>query len=366
MCDEAPDTDFVCFLDDRAHDSFELTRANVTPVIVEQGTSPTEAAVADSNRSPWDMLKFTRAVARQDLDVFFSPSVYTYFPLPPRQRAVVCIHDVIAERFPELTMPSRRARLFWNAKVALALRQAEVILTVSDYARDEIVRVLGVRVERIRVAVEAPSAGYRPAVDQIAITAAARSVGLPDDASWFTYVGGFNPHKNVHDIIEAHARLAQHFGEGAPHLVLVGSHHSDGFFGDFEDVTDAVARAGTGDLVRTPGFVDDPTLADLHSGALALLLVSESEGFGLPAVEAAACGCPVIATTESPLPGLLPGGGHFVDPGDVDAILAAMRALAGDREHHARCASEARAGAEALSWSRAGRAALDAITDAAR
>ena len=75
--------------------------------------------------------------------MFFSPSVYTYFPLPPGLRAVVCVHDCIAERFPELTLPSRRARLFWSAKVKLALWQARLVLTVSPYSARDLERVLG-------------------------------------------------------------------------------------------------------------------------------------------------------------------------------------------------------------------------------
>lgn len=366
MCDLAPDAEFVCFLDQRALDAFELDRPNVRPVLVPQAISPTEAAVAGGSRSPLDMLRFTRAVARESLDVFFSPSVYTFFPLPPGLRAVVCIHDAIAERFPELTMPSRRARLFWNAKVALALRQARLVLTVSEYARDEIIRVLGVDPRRMRVAVEAPADAFEPRADEDIVAEAARTAGLPKGASWFTYVGGFNPHKNVRDIVTAHARLASELGDAAPHLVLVGSHHSDGFYGDFEEVTNAVEEAGTGRIVHAPGFLPDADLASLHSASLGLLLVSESEGFGLPAVEAAACGSPVIATTESPLPQLLDGGGWFVEPGDVDGIHAAMRCSATDHEERLKRATAARSKVGELGWPAAAGAALEALTQAAR
>ena len=95
------------------------------------------------SRGPADVLRFSRAVTGQKLDVFFSPSVYTYFPLPPGLRSVVTIHDAIAERFPELTLPSWRARLFWRAKVSLALFQSRLVLTVSDYAARELTEVLG-------------------------------------------------------------------------------------------------------------------------------------------------------------------------------------------------------------------------------
>src|SRR6516162_6859314 len=115
----APDDGFVSFADDRAAEQFDLVAPNVRLVRVAQSASPTAAATANGARSVSDMLRFTRAVWREPLDVFFSPSVYTYFPLPPRLRAVVTVHDAIAERFPQLTLPSARARLFWRLKVGL-------------------------------------------------------------------------------------------------------------------------------------------------------------------------------------------------------------------------------------------------------
>jgi glycosyltransferase involved in cell wall biosynthesis len=362
MAARAPDDEFVCFLDERAARVFELSAPNVRTSLVAQSRSPTEAAVANDNRSPADMLRFTRAVWREGADAFFSPSVYTYFPLPPRQRAVVAVHDAIADRFPHLTLPSARARLFWRLKVGLALRQARLILTVSDYARREIMDVLHVEDRRIRVAVEAPAEVYTPEADADAIAAAAAAVGLPPGARWFTYVGGFNPHKNVEAVVRAHAELVQERGD-PPHLLLVGSKASEGFHGDFDDVVQSIRAAGTDDLVHCPGFVSDEELRKLHSGSLGLLLLSESEGFGLPAVEAAACGCPVIATTSSPLPELLAGGGYFTSPGDVGAAARAMAALADDLAHRERLGREALRRARSLDWGTAADAALGALRE---
>ena len=113
MVTAAPGDELVCFVDPAAEQSWDLAGPNVRLVRVATRAAPTEAASADGARAPADLLRFTAAVAREPLDVFFSPSVYTYFPLPPRLPAVVTIHDAIAERFPELTLPTARARLFW-------------------------------------------------------------------------------------------------------------------------------------------------------------------------------------------------------------------------------------------------------------
>ena len=101
----------------------------------------------------------------------------------------------------------------------------------------------------------------------------------------------------------------------------------------------------------------------LHSGAVALMLVSASEGFGLPAVEAARCGTPVIATTESPLPQILEGGGLFVKPGDTTAMAMAIEQLLVDEPRRRALGSRALERALTLSWPRSARVALDTLEE---
>ena len=363
MFEEAPDDEFVCFLDERAARVFGPPRVNVTTVVVKQQVSPTEAAGADSARSPRDMLRLTRAVGRERLDVFFSPSVYTYFPLPMGLRAVVTVHDAIAERFPALTLPSTRARLFWNAKVKLALWQCRLVLTVSEFAASEIAEVHGVPRARLRVALEAPATDYQPSDSPAAVEAVRRRVGVPDGARWLVYVGGFNPHKHVDILVRAHAAVAAHRAD-PPILLLVGALDGDVFHGSQAAIRDAIRAAGTEQLVKWTGFVPDTELRHLLSGAVTSLLPSASEGFGLPAVEAAACGIPVIATTQSPLPQLLAGGGIFVAPGDQAALADALSRLLDDEPARLAMGVIALERARALSWRAGARSALAALREA--
>jgi len=356
---------FVCFLDQHAADCFDLRAPNVEPRVVAQDRSPTTAASADGHRSIQDMLRLTRAVAAANLDVFFSPSVYTYFPLPPRLRGLVTIHDAIADRFPELTLGSWRARTFWRLKVSLALWQARLILTVSDFAAQDIARVLHVRPSRMRVALEAPAAAYRiPAAPQD-VARAAQQYGLPSDVGWFVYVGGFNPHKNVDLLVRAHASVARRLGLTAPHLALVGPTSQDVFFGEREQIERIIDEERTGPLVHWLGFLPDAQLRLIHAGALALVLPSMCEGFGLPAVEAAACRTPTVATTESPLPQLLAGAGLFVAPGNLERLADALMTMATDACERARMAELASLCAAQLSWERGARAALAALHELA-
>jgi len=357
--------ELVCLLDEQSFGAFDVSAPNVTPVVVPQLAPPAIAAAADGARSVGDLLRMTRAAQRARLDVFFAPTVYTYFPLPPRLPALVTIHDAIAERFPELTLGSRRARMFWRAKVALGCWQARLILTVSDFAAREIADVLHLPPARIRVATEAPSALYRPSESRAQIEAVAARVGLPPAASWFLYVGGLNPHKYVDTIVAAHARVLANRTGQRPYLVIAGPGTRDVFLANRAAVDQAIAAHGTADHVRWTGFLEDEDLRHLHSGALALLLVSASEGFGLPAVEAAACGTPVIATTASPLPELLAGGGLFVEPRDINGIAAAMQQLMDDEPGRLALGAIAKHRAGLLSWDRCARAVLSAIEETA-
>jgi alpha-1,3-rhamnosyl/mannosyltransferase len=236
------------------------------------------------------MLRLTRAVWRDRPDVFWSPSVYTYFPLPPGQPSLVTIHDTIAERHPELTMPSHRARLFWRAKVQLALWQATLVLTVSEFSAREITQILHVSPDRLRVAGEAAAAAFRPGTAREAADAAT-AAGVAAGAPWFTYVGGFTPHKHVDRIVRAHGVLVAEAlarGTAVPYLILVGTTSADNFHGVGAGINEAIAECGTSEFVRWTGYLPDEKLRHLLTGTRALLLPSENEGFGLPAVEAAA------------------------------------------------------------------------------
>ena len=331
----------------------DVPGAEIRPV--RCGEAPSAAASAAGARSPRDMLRFRKAVGQDRPEVFFCPTVYSFFPLPRGQRAVVGVHDAIAERFPERCFASTRARLFWNLKVWWALRQASLVLTVSEFAREELERHLSLGPDRVRVAVEAPSEVFRAPVTDEEVAAASSSVGLPAGARWFTYVGGFNPHKNVDVLLRAHAAM----DDGA-YLLLVGTRDEDVFHGCLADLDRLTEELGTGSRVIWTGFVEDGVLRGLHSGAVANVLPSACEGFGLPAVEAAACGAPVVATVESPLPRLLEGGGRFVEPGDPEALAEAM---AGVDDPATR--EQARARALQLNWEDTASAVLRVLEEAA-
>jgi len=365
MAELSPEDTFVLIADQQAATRINTSHHNVDVVSVNLSAPPAEAAAAEGGRSIADMLRLTRAVRAARCDVFFFPSVYSFFPLMPGQRALLGIHDVIPDEFPHLCFPSARAHLNWKIKMRLALLQTRLILTVSKYAADKIHQTLGVPRSRIRVVEEAPASVFSPTASASDIRAEAARSRLPTGASWFLYVGGFSPHKRVDILVRAHAAIAASSEGEPPYLLLVGPTHGDVFYNNLSEIRSVIAECGTGNLVRWPGAVSDEELRLLYCGALALALPSESEGFGLTAVEAAACGCPVVVTVESPLPELLEGGGFFVRPGELGELTTALALLWRNERLRGSMGAQARERASGLTWRRTARHAIAALKEAA-
>jgi glycosyltransferase involved in cell wall biosynthesis len=287
---------------------------------VKLSRPPAEAAAADSYRPPSDLLRLSTAVTRARFDALLFPSVYTYFP-SARVPTVVGVHDLIADDFPELTLPSRRARTFWQVKQRLAIRLARRLFTVSESARAAISARLGIPAEKLAVVPEAPDPVFTPR-QQAEVERAAAEIGLQPGERYLLYAGGISPHKNIETLLDAFARV-----EGAK-LVLVGA-LDDAYLSAAESVRKRIADLGLGASVVLPGFVSDATLAGLYSGAAAVVLPSLAEGFGLPAVEAAACGAPVVLSDIPAHRETLDDDALFFPPRDVAHLADQLEQLLG-------------------------------------
>ena len=351
--------EFVLVLDrETAEQAGPLPAPSIEPATRQ---SQAGAASARGNRSLSDMWTMGRAVAREQFDLMFFPSVYSYFPVFGGTPIAVCLHDVIAERYGAIVFPTRRNRWMWNAKVRLALRQAGGVLTVSDWSRQALAQHFSLDASRIFVSIEAPAPDFAPVESLAEHAALLADRGLPAGARTLIYVGGFNPHKNLPRLISAFAKLCRERAGEDFRLLLVGDHEGDVFHAEVGRLRSAIAAAGVAERVHWLGFVPDEELRHLYAGAELLVLPSLEEGFGLPAAEAAACGTACVATRNSPLPQLLEGGGLFVDPLDEAGLYDAIARLTADAALRDRCAQTALARARALSWKRTAEQTLDAL-----
>src|SRR5262249_1944181 len=154
--------------------------------------------------------------------------IYSFVPVLSRAKKIVMIHDVIAEKFPDLTVPRRLGRWLWNAKVALGRRQADAIVTVSDHARQGIAEHFGIAPGRIHVVGEAGDPVFR-VLDDPKATPRLEAQGLGGAGRLVAYVGGFGPHKNLTMLVEAFAAVTRRPEFADVTLVMVGEYAKEVF-----------------------------------------------------------------------------------------------------------------------------------------
>ncbi|WP_377194705.1 glycosyltransferase family 4 protein [Ruegeria meonggei] len=281
--------------------------------------SMSEASSGAKARGGADLLTMARAARRIDCDVFFYPAVYSYFPLPARRPTVVCYHDTIPERFPDLIFPKKLNFRLWQAKCWLAKKQATRIMTISQASADDLARILHIPADRTDIITEGAEPIFRQIQDMQLLAQARQTYGIPADAPLLVYVGGFNRHKNVLRLIEAMPAILAHVPNAR--LAIVGRTTGARFWDNVEDLrASAAADAARSESIVFTGEIDDPELAALLNAADALVFPSLWEGFGLPALEAMSCGTPVLSSDRGSLPEVVGDGGLYFDPLSSQAL----------------------------------------------
>lgn len=338
----------------------ELTRfANVTVIQALSSRPTTEAAVADSNRSPFDMYRLYRAVAQCPIDIMFFPAVYSWYPVPRKLPTMVTVHDAIAEHYPKLIFPGWRSRLFWTIKMKCAISASRRILTVSNAAKEEIVEFIGADPDSIDVTSEAPNPQFQQTHDRARIMAARQRAKLPVDVPVIIFVGGLAPHKNLHGLLDGFERSLSKGHVQDVHLALVGDLKGAGFFSNYDSLHARVqANPELRERVHFSGYVSDSDLVALYSCALAVAMPSYSEGFGLPAIEAMACSAPVLASDRGSLPEVVGDAGIYFDPFDVESISNAIVEMVENDTLRTQLSSNALARASGFTWERAAQLTL--------
>jgi glycosyltransferase involved in cell wall biosynthesis len=349
---------FCLFVDQPSE--LEMVHPNADIVRVETFRTVTESAVAGGSRSLRDIRRFSRAVSAEPLDLMFFPAVYSWFPVHGAVPTVVTLHDAIAEHFPHLIFPDLKGRMFWWLKMRLACRRSALILTVSEAAKREITQYIGIRPERIDVICEGADVGFRPVVAKASRAAARSRAGIPSDGRLLLYVGGIAPHKNISNMLLGFAEAACLVSD--LHLAIVGDPNGDGFHSNYNEI---VAQVDTDVRLRGrvhfSGFVADDDLAALYSDALALVLPSFSEGFGLPALEALACGTPVLASGAGAVAEVIGAAGLTFDPSAPGEIGKQIQRLADEPTTLAALRRNALERAQIYSWTKAAALTLTSL-----
>jgi len=355
--------DFVVFVDRPS----EAISARHVPeqferVVVKVGEAPSRAASASTRRRVRDMLAMGHAVARAKVDLIYFPASYSFFPVWNVKRVIVTIHDTLPLVHPELVFPTWQGRVSWTMKERAAVHWADGIVTVSEAARRDLIAWYGLPAERVRVVSEGPDASFRPVPPGPASDAALARYGIAPGQRYILYLGGLSPHKNLLRLIEAFAGIVTAGAAGDVKLILVGD-LGDVFHTHVPELRAAVARRGLGNQVQFPGFVPDEDLVFLYNRAYALAQPSLLEGFGLPPVEAMACGVPILYSRAGSLPEVIGDAGLDFEPTDVAAMAAAIGRLLADPVLRDELGRRALSRARRFTWTATAHALLDCFNE---
>jgi glycosyltransferase involved in cell wall biosynthesis len=268
---------------------------------------------------------------------------YTNFlaPISESRPYVVTIHDMGLEVLRHAHPFAKR--IYTKRLIPCTARKARLIITNSEYSKWEIVRHLGISEDRIRVTPLAASPGFRPQ-------------DVVPQVPYFLYVGNLEPRKNVERLIEAFARMPRRDHQ----LIIVGDRWYQG------SAAEEKARSlGLNGRVKFLGYVPRSDLPGLFSGATALIYPSLLEGFGLPIVEAMACGTPVITSNNSSMREVAGEAALLIDPRSVTEITEAMVRVVEDASLRAELSAKGLKRSAEFSWEKTAKLTMEAYAEAA-
>ncbi len=251
------------------------------------------------------------------VEVYHSPN----YVLPPVRGAftIVTIHDLSFWKFPEYAEPSLREYLM--TEVPKAAARADHILADSEATRRDVILLLGVPPEKVTVVYSGVERRFRPVPEASERVREKYRLG---SAPFILSVGTLEPRKNFDGLIRAFSRMKSRFG--LPHHLVIAGGKGWLYDGIFREAGNSPYR----DQIHLPGFVDDEDLPALYAASDLFAFPSHYEGFGLPPLEAMACGTPVLAARNSSLPEVLGDAAVWVSAEDEDGIAEGMARVLSD------------------------------------
>ncbi len=301
-----------------------------------------------SLRGQWAV---ARLLYEKGVDIYHSTNFMIPLPAFPRQRphAVQClctIHDLIPLIHPEYTPRSLKTRLLpvYRALMREIARRTDHVVAVSESSRIDIEQWLDIPAERISVVYNGIPAGYRPVGGRPSMAGEAKTV---------LYVGRSDPYKNLPGLVRAFAKLREDHPELDVRLKIAGSPDRR-----YPEAGRLARELAVADRVDWMGYVDDAALLKAYQQADVLALLSRYEGFGLPVMEAMACGTPVVCSDVTSLPEIAGGAALLVPPDDTQAAADALYAVLADDYTASRLRMAGLQRTERFSWDQAAQAIL--------
>jgi len=301
---------------------------------------------------------FPKIAAELEADVTHVP--YFGSPLSPTRPTVVTVHDLI----PMVLSEYRGGAMVraYTSLAAAAAANADLILADSECSRQDILKHLKITPEKVRTVYLAQAPHYAPLESWSQVDYITKKYNLPEP--YILYLGGYDVRKNVKALLYAWTYVAQGLGDTV-HLVLAGQlPKQDSPF--FPDPRKIAAELGISDCIVTPGWIPEVDKPLLYGAARAFVYPSRYEGFGLPVLEAMACGTPVVTSNVSSLPELVGGHAFQIDPDDTKHLASPMIALTIQEDTHNDMANRGYEQAAKFSWAKTAQQTLQAYQDVAR
>ncbi|HSC77997.1 MAG TPA: glycosyltransferase family 1 protein, partial [Candidatus Acidoferrales bacterium] len=278
-------------------------------------------------------------------------------PLMPTGPEVVTIHDVSFEEYPEFFDPLMRLRL--RLTVRRAVKTARRIITVSHFSKDAIVDLLRVSARKVKVIPNGVGPEFRPGQDAAAIQSCLHRYGIR--RPYLLAVGDICRRKNQLVLVQGFAQWAKRRQSNEHQLILVGKEGSEG-----DEVLAEATRQGLGpERVLLTGYAADEDLPCLYAGAELLINASLYEGFGLPLIEAMACGVPVVASRASCFPEVAADAARYMDPESPTSIADAIEDVLENGGLRQELVQKGLERAKSFRWEAAARATLQVYQEAA-
>jgi len=283
------------------------------------------------------------------VDLFHSPD----FVLPPVRaaRSILTVHDLAFLLYPECAEASLRAYL--EKTVPRSVHRADYVVADSENTRNDVICLLGVPPERVTVVPGGVDPVFKPVEDPARLAALRQTIGLDETTPYILFIGVIEPRKNLMGLIEAFDILKSR--RSLPHKLVVAGRRGWLSGGTMERAERSPHRS---DIIF-PGFIPDGELPTLYSAAEAFAFPSHYEGFGLPVLEAMACGTPVVASWASSLPEVVGDAGMQIDPDDPERLASALELLALNPEMRADFGARGLERAALFSWDAAAKVMLD-------
>jgi len=286
--------------------------------------------------------------------------LHVQFTSPPwcRVPVVATIHDLAFEHFPDTF--TRRGRMQLRLTVRRTARLAARIATVSEFSREDLIRTYGIPAERITVTPNGVETRYTPQpATENEVFEVRRRFGIERD--FLLAVGSLQPRKNLVRLVRAYGLLREQWRDGAPQLVLVGRR-----LWLYQEILAEIERHPWAKDVIVTGYVPEEVLPALYRSARVFVYPSLFEGFGLPPLEAMACGTPVVTSHTSSLPEVVGEAAVLIDPYNERDIASAMLTAARDESQRYRMRAAGLEQARKFTWRTAAEKTLALYREASR